>query len=90
MEFRKIIDEIILKDRPLSEEGRELVIMEIMEHQKYLRKETARVTIIQLTRLDNKTLAIMLDDAFRLFAFRFFAECGKKPETSYKDTWFLM
>ena len=85
MEFRKIIDTILIKNKPLSDEGRELVIKEIMEHQKFLRKNRGSVSTIQLTRLTDKELAIMLDDAFNLFAFKFFVECGRNPTTTYKD-----
>jgi hypothetical protein len=77
--LQKIIDEVLIKDRPLIDDGREIMILEIMEHQKFLRKGVPRASIMQLTRLTDKELAIMLEDAFFLFAYRFFNECGREP-----------
>ena len=85
MDFDKIEFEIFVNDRPLKEEGRELLITEIMGHQKYLRKATSRVSTIQLAQLTDKQLTTMLGDAFTLFALRFFDECGRNPATALKD-----
>lgn len=79
MNFEFVEKEVIFKKRPLNEDGRELIIMEIMGHQEKLRKDAPRVSIIQLTQLSDKELVFMWKDALTLQAITHFYNCGVDP-----------
>lgn len=85
MDTNKYIDEILIKNNTLTDEGREIVIEEIIALQDSLKHVKEKKSIFELTRYTDKGLVLTLMAGHEFFAIKHFLECGRNPATCYKD-----
>lgn len=86
MDVDKYIDEILIKNNTLTEEGREGVIEDIMALKKLI-KHTKETKPTKLHKYTDKGLVMVLIAGHEFFAIKHFMECSRNPATYPKNTW---
>lgn len=79
MNIDLIIDEIILGDNTLSEEGKEEIIYELIDIHSRMPQPVEGVGIMTFVNLPDKDLVLTLVSAYQADAVRHFLKCGINP-----------
>ena len=79
MDINLIFDEIILGNNTLSEEGREEIVVELIDIYSQMPQPVEGVGVMTFINLSDKELVLVLISAYDTYAIKYFLECGRKP-----------
>ena len=79
MDINLIVDEIIISDNTLSEEGREEIVIELIFIYSKMPQPVSGVGVMTFINLSDKELVLILVSAYEAFAIKHFLFCGVDP-----------
>lgn len=79
MDLDLIFNEIILGNNTLSEEGREEIVVELIDIYSKMPQPVEGVGVMTFINLSDKDLVLTMISAYKAFAIKHFVKCGKDP-----------
>ena len=80
MDLDLIVDEIIISNNTLSEEGREEIIYELVNIYSQMPQPVKGVGVMTFSNLPDKELVLVMVSAYEAFAIKHFNLCSIDPE----------
>ena len=79
MDIDLLVDQIILGNNTLSNEGREKIVYELIDVYSRMPQPVKGVGVMTFINLTDKELVLTLISAYEADAIRFFLLCGREP-----------
>jgi hypothetical protein len=79
MDINLIFDEIIIGNNTLSEEGREEIVVELIDIYSKMPQPVKGVGVVTFINLSDKDLVLTMISAYEAFAIKHFLFCGVEP-----------